>query len=115
MRRPSPKRSAFSKVPRAELTADRVPGVASLESGRLDLPQVAVEAPRLDDVFRPFGLSQALQPARRAERRAPVDLQHLAFAGRGELGLVPAQLRQRRDREAVRRDGPGLAAAPDRL
>src|SRR3954465_14494380 len=108
MRRPSPKRRAFSKVPRAELTPDRVPRVAGSQSGGLDLPHVAVEAPRLDDVFRPFGLSEALQAARRAERGSTVDLQHLAFPGRGELRLVTAQLRERGDRDAVRGDRPRL-------
>src|SRR6266536_3975583 len=124
-RRPSPKRRAFSSVPIAgtSTTGYRLRFGGSplekpplqnrhtrLQSSRLSLPEVALEAARADDELGRLGGAEPLERGRRAEDRPAVDVQPVSRPRHHELGFVASEPRYRHHRDARSADRPGVAA-----
>ena len=116
MRRPSPKRSAFSKVRARRTSADRVPRLRALLQRRRPRPPRASPSSR---VARTTYSAPTASPARssagaRAERRPAVDRSVAPVPRHDELGFVAVEAGRADDRDPRRGDGPGLAARDGR-
>ena len=119
MRRPSPKRRAFSNVPSADDIRHRVPASPTPRApteASPGPPRGRRRAARPDDVLASLGLADPLEGRRAPEHGVAVDGQRPPVAGHDELRPVAAQARHCCDRDARGRHRPGLAgrAAPPR-
>src|SRR5262249_2414035 len=124
IRLPSPKRSAFSRVPPTWAMQHRVPAVArgtnrgltrlrssvtALERRLVDLPEVAVDPAGPHDVLR------ALERRHAAEGALAVDEQCPLALVRGEPELRAADAGQLDDLDPAAGDRPEGVLAPDRF
>src|SRR5581483_4417166 len=109
-RRPSPKRSAFSREPMAGISVTGYRRPPPSQGRGLNLPQVAGQMRGPDDVLLPGRAAGRLERRNGAESRLPVDVQRPRLTGRDELRLSPGEPRGRDDLDSARRHCPEAAA-----
>src|SRR5215210_6953901 len=86
---------------------------ARLQRRCLDLPQVAVEPLRPDDVLEPLGLPRPCEGRCRVQRPAAVDDELSDARDVRQLSLVTVQSPYFQDTDSLRRDRPQITVAPD--
>src|SRR6266508_4932122 len=100
MRRPSPRRKAFSRLP---MFGDIFGTGYRLQGVDLDLPEVAVDPPPADDRV---ALYEAFQCRDEPERAPAVDHERALVAAHRDLELLPVHAWELRDLDSACSDRP---------